>query len=248
MSANTTPIFTGTPAVGNPVVLITAANDVTGFSPYNVMCFQAGAFGAYIQKIRFKSLGACTASAARVYINLANSHLASLLGTPATPTCTPSSSGGTMLTGTYYYKIVAVDSTGSLSVASVESSGASVTGPTGSNAIAWTATSGASSYRIYVGTASGTESNYFTSNTNSYTQIAMAEASTSTAVQGAVIQTLNQFYDEIALPTTTASAVSGTPTCELPMNIAIPANASIYVGLGTTVSAGWAVSVIGGNY
>lgn len=58
----------------------------------------------------------------------------------------------------------------------------------------------------------------------------------------------NVFFDEIALPATTASATAGTPTIDLPMNIALPAGFRIYVGLGTAVAAGWVVTPVAGEY
>ena len=251
MSANTQPIFTGTPATtSSPVVLTTAAADYAGLSPYNAQVFKAGTNGSFIQKLRFKAIGTNVATVARLYLNPGNvGHLASLLSTPAAPTGTPSSSGGTLLTGSYYYKIVAVDSTGALSAVGAESSAVSVTGPTGSVALSWTAVSGASSYRIYVGTGgAGVENTYFTSSTNSYTQIAMAEASTSGATDGMPTASNNLFVDEIALPATAISASSNTVTIDFPVGFAIPANYELYVGLGTTVAAGWSVMCIAGNY
>lgn len=91
-----------------------------------------------------------------------------LMPTPAIPTATPSASGGTLATNTYYYKIVAVDAAGNLTPPSPERS-ASVTGPSGSVALSWTAIPGAASYRIYRGTSSSGENVYYTSTTNSYT-------------------------------------------------------------------------------
>ena len=250
MAANNAPIFSGTPALTSyPIVLTTAAADYTGLSPYNAQVFKAGSNGSFVQRLRFKALGTNTASVARVYITTgAAGHLASLLSTPAAPTGTPSSSGGTLLTGSYYYKIVAVDSTGALSAVGTESAAVSVTGPTGSVALSWTAVSGASSYRIYVGNAAGAENMFFTSSTNSFSHIAMAEASTSGATDGLPTATNNLFYDEIALPATTAIATSTTVTIDLPLNFALPANYEIYVGLGTTVSAGWSCMCVAGNY
>lgn len=58
----------------------------------------------------------------------------------------------------------------------------------------------------------------------------------------------NVFFDEIALPATTASATAGTPTIDLPINIALPAGFRIYVGLGTAVAAGWVVTPVAGEY
>lgn len=58
----------------------------------------------------------------------------------------------------------------------------------------------------------------------------------------------NVFYDEIALPATTASATAGTPTIDLPINVALPAGFRLYVGLGTAVAAGWVVTPVAGEY
>lgn len=55
-------------------------------------------------------------------------------------------------------------------------------------------------------------------------------------------------YDEVSLPATTASASAALTNAEMPMNIALPANWTVYVTLGTTVSAGFDVTAIGGSY
>lgn len=59
----------------------------------------------------------------------------------------------------------------------------------------------------------------------------------------------NAFIGEIALPATTsvANAVTGSDI-DYTMEIAIPAGFSIWVGLGTTVSAGWVCTAITGQY
>lgn len=62
------------------------------------------------------------------------------------------------------------------------------------------------------------------------------------------VATNNTFFDEIALPATTASATTATPTVDLPMNIALPPSFRIYVGLGTAVASGWAVVPVAGKY
>lgn len=58
----------------------------------------------------------------------------------------------------------------------------------------------------------------------------------------------NQFYGEISLPATTASTTSATSDVDYPMNFALPPGYTILVGLGATVSAGWVVTAIGGDY
>lgn len=58
----------------------------------------------------------------------------------------------------------------------------------------------------------------------------------------------NEFYGEISLPATTAIATSATVEIDYPMNFALPAGFKIFVGLGTTVAAGWVCVGIGGAY
>jgi hypothetical protein len=71
MPANTTPIFSLTPAA-EWTTIMTAANpgNVTGTTSYLV--FSAGTNGSYLQRIRFRHLPSATnnaATAARVWIN-----------------------------------------------------------------------------------------------------------------------------------------------------------------------------------
>jgi len=58
----------------------------------------------------------------------------------------------------------------------------------------------------------------------------------------------NILYDEITLAATTLSEVAALPVYELPLNFALPAGYVLNVTLGTTVAAGYYVSVIGGKY
>jgi hypothetical protein len=59
----------------------------------------------------------------------------------------------------------------------------------------------------------------------------------------------NTMWDEISLPTTTASATAALATYELPLNIALPASYRIYCVVATApTSAGWNATVIGGKY
>lgn len=58
----------------------------------------------------------------------------------------------------------------------------------------------------------------------------------------------NSFYGEVTLPATTAIATAATVEIDYPMNFALPAGFTIYVGLGTTVAAGWVCVPIAGKY
>ncbi len=93
-----------------------------------------------------------------------------ILAVSGTPTGTPATTGGTVAAGSNYAKIVAVDGGGNQTTVSTET--ALVTTTTGTSTITWnwTAVTGAASYQIWVGSSSGTEGYYFTSQTNSFVQ------------------------------------------------------------------------------
>jgi hypothetical protein len=58
----------------------------------------------------------------------------------------------------------------------------------------------------------------------------------------------NFFYGEVSLPATTATQTAATTDIDYPINLALPPSYHVLVGLGTTVSAGWTVTAIGGKY
>ncbi len=257
---NSDPIFSRVADIqGNGTILTLAANDYTGLSPNNQEVFTADATnGGFIQRLRFKPLGTnASALSARIFLNpgKANAqsgttgygHLASVLGTPATPTGTPSTTGGALPTlATYFAQIVAVDASGALTALGASSAAVSVTGPTGSIAWAWTATANAVGYRIYLAQATTAFAGYVYVTTNSYTQIALQEAATG-FTPGTPVTMNNLFYGEIGLPATTLAT---TPLLEVdyPMNFAMPPGWQIYVGLSVAAAAGWQVTAIAGKY
>lgn len=251
MAGNSDPIFSRVGVVGQSCLLTTAAADYTGISPYNRQVFAADATnGGFIQRVRFKARGTNVASVARVYISNGTINT-SLAVAPTAPTGTPSTTGGTIITGTYYATVIAIMANGSKSAVGTYSAAVSTTTATSSIAWAWTAVPGAVSYRIYISpwVASGATyatyaTYYFTSGTNSYSQVAMAETGTYDDPN-----TPGQFlYDEISLPATTATATAANVSVDLPMNLALPPGYAVYVGLGTTVAAGWQVGAVGGAY
>ena len=103
-----------------------------------------------------------------------NGNVTMALSPPAAaPGATPSTTGGSLATATYYYKISALNASGE-SVGSAEAS-AAVTGPTGSVALTWSAVTGATSYRVYRGTAAGVQNVYYaTANVTTYTDTGAA--------------------------------------------------------------------------
>lgn len=245
MAGNIAPIFSRAGDIQGGVVLTTAAADYTGQGINNAVAFTADSTnGGFLQRLRFKALGTNVATVCRIFVNNGNSRLAAAVSAPsAAPTGVASTSDGALPTGSYYAKVVAVDAVGGLTAASSESSAVSVTGPTGSITWSWTAVTGATSYQLYVGLVAGGEGMYYTTTTNSYTQV---DAGTRDSLNGALLN--NWLYGEISLPATTAAAATATIDIDYPMNFALGAGQRIIVGLGTTVAAGWAVTAIAGAY
>ena len=246
MAANTSPIYSKLGNITRACKLTTAANDYTGVSVFNKQVFQSDLTnGSYVSKLRFKALGTNVATVARIYVNDGggNENWGSIA---ATPTGTGVTSGGTILAGTYYAQIIAIDAYDQQSLISTISTGVVLTGSTNVINWAWTASPGAVSYRIYIGitNVSAANSMYFTSVTNSYSQTVHHTAGTfdDPAIGN------SKLYGEISLPATTISATTATIDVEYPLNIAIPPGWHIYVGLGTTVAAGWSVVAVGGDY
>ena len=58
----------------------------------------------------------------------------------------------------------------------------------------------------------------------------------------------NILFDEITLSAITVSETAAQPSFEIPLNFALPAGYVLNITIGTTVAAGWYVSVIGGDY
>lgn len=58
----------------------------------------------------------------------------------------------------------------------------------------------------------------------------------------------NVLFGEISLPATTANAAAATADVDYPLEIALQAGFKLYVGLGTTVAAGWDVVCVAGQY
>jgi hypothetical protein len=242
---NTQPIFTRQGDVDGSQVFTTAAADYTGQGINNALIFTSDATnGSFVQRLRFKALGTNIATVARIYVNNGGSRFAPVItAVSGTPTGTPSPSGGTLYAGNFFAKIYAVDQFGSVTAASTETASVAVTGTTGSIVWNWTAVTGAVSYIIAVGLATNAQQTLFTSTTNSYTQ-----TTPSGTVLESDITNNNYFYGEISLPATTASASSATVEIDYPMNFALKPGQNLVMGLGTTVAAGWVVTVIGGIY
>ena len=58
----------------------------------------------------------------------------------------------------------------------------------------------------------------------------------------------NILFDEITLAGITLSETAAQPPFDIPLNFAIPAGYKLNITIGTSVAAGWYVSVVGGDY
>lgn len=107
--------------------------------------------------------------------------------TPTTfeaPTGTPSSTGGSILSGsTNYARIVAVAANGACVALSAESAEAITKKNNSSITWTWNAYPGADSYQVWLGTAKGKESYCFSSSTNQFVQKAEAWSGTPGSIE-----------------------------------------------------------------
>lgn len=81
------------------------------------------------------------------------------LATPDLPTLETAASGGSLAAATYYVKVAAVNASG-VSIASAEASQVT-TGSTSTVTVTYAPVTGASGYRVYIGTTSGAQTVYF---------------------------------------------------------------------------------------
>ncbi len=63
-----------------------------------------------------------------------------------------------------------------------------------------------------------------------------------------LVDTWNEQYDEVVIPSTTATSTASLTTVEVPMNIALPAGYIIYVTILAAATAGYHISAVGGHY
>ena len=126
-------------------------------------------------------------------------------------------------------------------------------GTTGMAATITTATgdyTGASANHQLVFTADATNGGYvkrlrFTAigtNTASVARIYINNGSANTTASN------NSIFGQVSLPATTAINTAATVEIDYPMELAINPGFRIYVGVGTTVAAGWVCVAVGGKY
>ncbi len=158
------------------------------------------------------------------------------IGAPATPTTSVIASGGTLVTATYYFKIVAVDALGNLSNVSAESTGAVVSVANSSINVSWTATPGAVSYRVYYATSSNGQANYYTSTTNSYTLTATSGTAGSppqTDTTGSMVVG-NTSAASVKVSSTPQPAITLAPTTSNSVALSMQSNTTFAVSGSST--------------
>lgn len=109
---------------------------------------------------------------------------------------------------------------------------------------------GASANHVLVHTADATNGSYvyrlrfqaIGTNVATVARIYINNGSTQTTASNNVI------YGQQSLPATTASNTAATVEVDYPMNFALPPGFRIYVGVATTVAAGWVCTAIAGQY
>lgn len=248
MAANTAPIYSRQGDVQGGDILFTGVNDYTGQSTSTVVVFASDLTnGGFVQRLRFKAAGGTTnATSARIYYNNGQSRFLGQAAAPtAAPTGTPSISGGTLSTGTFFGRVVTIDGYGGKSAAGLESATVNVTGPSGSITWNWVGTSGAASYRLYVGPTTNGQLSYFTTTTTTLVQTTSVGTRDNLTV---AVSNNNTLIGELSLPIVAASSTAGTIDIDYPLNFALPPGGRILVCLSNTVTGGWIVTAIGGEY
>ena len=252
MAGNQNPIYSRVGDIQGSIILTTQAQDYTGNGVNNTIVYQADPTnGGFLQRLRFKALGTNVATVARIYINEGYPALANTAGVPGTPSASTSTTGGTLQPGNYYAVVQSIDQYGIPTNFSAESTVATTSTNTSSIVFSWTPGPGAEYYRLFVGPSAGGEVIYFTTANTSYTITDVTpNLTTNLPAQGQPkdFTSINMFYGEVSLPSTTAVNNSATVDVDYPMNIALPPSYHVLVGLGTTVAAGWTVTAIGGKY
>lgn len=256
MAGNSSPIFSRIGDIQGGVLFINSSTnsslaDFIGTGTFVTPVFTADITnGGFIQRLRFKAnaSGANVATVARIWINDGQLNQISPLIQATGLTGTPSATGGSLNTGTFYARVQANDQWGGIAPISAESSPVNVVAPAGTGSINWTWNTviGAKSYRLYTGPQSNGAYAYFATTSNSFTQT-VPLLDTQLADPATTVVN-NMFYGEISLPATAIAQTAATAEIEYPMNLALPPGYRVLVGLGNAVAAGWYVMGIGGKY
>lgn len=107
-----------------------------------------------------------------------------ILAAPANPRAT-AGTGGALASGKHYFRVVALMATGTRTANSAPSAEVSATvSSSGSVSLSWSKVSGADKYRIYRGTAAGTQTKYIDTTASSFTYKGSGETAGTPASSG----------------------------------------------------------------
>jgi hypothetical protein len=134
---------------------------------------------------------------------------------------TPSTTGGSISAGTYYYKVTATDLAGGETIAGIESAGSIVTGTTASVSLKWRQVPGAAGYKVYRTVTSGT-------------YLATSLVGTVSVANSSTINTSISYIDTATAASTGAPPASNTTASELTLSRGTVPSA----GQGTVSAAG----------
>jgi hypothetical protein len=163
------------------------------------------------------------------------------MSTPTGLSAGVATSGGSLAaTTTYFYKVTAIDSNGGETVASTESSRAT-TGTNKTIPVTWTAVTGASGYKVYRSTTTGTEVYLTTVLTNSFTDAGTITAG-STTPPSSTTAYVSTNVSNSNLQLTVGG--NGTPTGQVYVGGTVPSSALAAVNIAGNAGD----IVVNGNY
>lgn len=121
-----------------------------------------------------------------------------------------STTGGALAAATYYYKIVAVTAAGENLISNEVSQ--VTTGATSSNTLTWGTVAGAVEYRVYRGTASNTQTGYYSVTTGALTFLDVGAALTTGAVPAGQTFAIGVYIEVLAQTVFGGTALAPTVT------------------------------------
>lgn len=172
-----------------------------------------------------------------------------------TNTPTTSTTGGTLAAATYFAKVVAIDAFGNQTLPGTEVT-KTTTGTTSTVTYTWTAVTNATSYRVYIGTTSGTEAHYLPATGTTVTDIGSGYTNSALpTVNNTQLATINSTglgtFGSLGLYGSTSGtisilpqAASGTYNFNLPITAGSAGQAILSGGGGSTAMTYGTVSTI----
>ena len=198
-------LLVGNGVTGTGSLRVTVASDNTAFGI-------KVSDGTNTANVKAATIAAVAADPALVVALSPNSQQ---LTTPATPTSATATSGGSLPSTTYFFKIVAVDAGGGTTPASAEASIATGAGTANTITLTWAPTTGADSYQVWWSTTTNTQASYFPAPINLSTSGTLTNSyvfSTTTGTFTGTIPTTNttSYVRQSPVQRVTVNNITGT--------------------------------------